>query len=125
MLQKYPEWTLGERYDNTCDITRYLYLLFTLNPEDIKSTQTVLLENKCEGKTNACSCLIELRKKAETTYVKTLTHKANILLVNNIKQYVNVYLNNRSFDFQTTIQNISTSFLRVTKAIDRLVPMCT
>jgi hypothetical protein len=125
ILQKYSELTLGERYDNICNIARYLYLLFSANDENIKTVQTVLLENKNGGQTNACSSLIQQRKEAESTYVETLTHKGNTLLVNNIKQYMNVYLDKRLFDLQTTLQNISTSFLRVTKAIDKLVPICT
>ena len=120
--KNYSNRSLLERYENVCNIAGYLYFLFVPEHENYKQSISATREKILKQE---CASLIEQRIENEVVYVNVVqTKRSNDLLVENINQYTNVYLNKRLMDLQSTIENIKAKLLRVTRAIEGIVKVC-
>lgn len=139
ILQRYNELTLGERHENLCNITRYIYGLFLKDQskEDKEKSEirtrntltnpTLLKLRKCPQLSahNLCTCQIKQGIENEANYVKNvITKRSNDLLKDNVTQFTNIYLANRLIDLEAIILEINKSLRNVERAVPKLTLSC-
>lgn len=115
-IKNYDNWTLWDKYNLACDISKY-----------ISESKLLLSTSKLSTKEyNSCKKLTSARINNETIYTKTLLmQKANILLWSNMKSYLNTYfVSNKLNALQDKVFNMSTSFAEVNNAVWQLIPEC-
>jgi hypothetical protein len=131
ILQRYDELTLGEKYENLCNISRYAYSLF--NPPSQTETTSKLLDRHQLTQQNCaqvnaydlCTCRIRQRIQSEAYYVEHVSiRRSNDLLAENITQFTNVYLTNRLLDLEDLLHKINASLRKVNRAVPQLTPIC-
>ena len=121
ILNRYEERTLGERYDNLCNVAGYVYFVFnTVNENMIAITETksmLLGSNVCSKATNS-------RIEAENHYIENMiVLKSNELLIRNVESYI-TYLDKRLRDLQDTMGKAKNSFFAVARKVPKLVQHC-
>ena len=115
-IKNYDNWTLWDKYNIACDISKYISENKILLPDSKLSTTEY----------NSCKKLTSARINNETVYTQTLLmQKANILLWSNMKSYLNTYfVSNKLTALQEKVFNMATSFAEVNNAVWQLVPEC-
>ncbi len=115
-IKNYDNWTLWDKYNLACDISKY-----------ISENKLLLSTSKLSTKEyNSCKNLTSARINNETVYTKVLLmQKANILLWSNMKSYLNTYfVSDKLNALQDKVFNMSTSFAEVNNAVWQLIPEC-
>lgn len=121
IVKNYEEWSLWERYVNACNLAWYIYAKFyqsSINVPSLLKTRWNLIKN---GE-NQCVKLVNQRLDAEKDYVKYVAiSKWNMMFTDNVDKYVNTYLWERLSNLEELIMNTKARFMRVMKAVPKLV----
>ena len=119
-FQNYDQWTLFDRYNNSCALSEYFYAL--LSPawkpsSDKTSTIRRIAQWYCNKAKNS-------QIARENYYVGLVAKRSsNLFLDNNIQWYI-WYLYERSNTLKDTWQKATDRFLDVIRAVPKLVKSC-
>jgi hypothetical protein len=96
-------------------------------------TITRLLETNQLNKKNCsalnandiCTCHVKQRIENETSYIKTVTiNRSNDLLTDNVTKFANEEFTRKLTNVEEMLQQTSTIFRRVNRAVPQLTPVC-
>ena len=100
-LSNYKDMTLYDRYNNRCEISKYIY-------EKLAPSNKILALKKDGTAVKKCKIITDARIEAEILYVKTLMmQKSNQILNENIQTYTNDYF------AKERLQNLRDSILKL------------
>ena len=118
-LKKYKDWTLYDRYSNSCALAEFFYALlgkwFTAS-----KTQTV---NRLSD-WNSCNIVIKKRIDGENNYVQLVARRASNQFMSNYLEWYISYMYERQQDLQKLWKDSTDRFLYVAKAVPCLQKKC-
>lgn len=121
ILEKYEDWTLGERYYNVCNISAFLYAFLYKSHPSVSSLSQTKWKLFLNGE-NQCLKIIDQRLDGEANYIELITiKKSNMMLTDSVNDYLNTYLWERLMNLEELIMNTKVRFLRVAKAVPKLI----
>lgn len=115
MIANYDKWTLYDRYENVCALSKYFYSL--LNQGKSTDKTKIFMENS----NWSCEKIVKAQIDAENQYVQLVSQRAsNLFLSNYIEWYVE-YLYSRWNEVKSQWKNITDRFLDIIRAVPQLV----
>ena len=118
-MKNYDKWTLYDRYNNVCAMTKYFYAL--LNYVNDNNDRWKVVDRLADW---ACERVVQSQIENENQYVQTvLQNSANLFMENYIEWYFQ-YLYDRSIKFKDTWRSAEDRWVDVIRAVPYLLKQC-
>lgn len=119
-LKKYNEWTLYDRYNNACALSRYFYWLLSLWSRSSEKNDLIW-----ETALNNCENFVINQINLENKYVMVVTERATNRFLSNYFDWYIAYMYDRQQRFEKLRIDSTDRWLDVFRAIPCLQKRCT
>lgn len=119
-LKNYKDWTLSDRYSNSCALAEFFYVLLSEWFAPASKTQTVhRLSNW-----NSCNIIIRKQIDGENKYVQLVARRASNLFISNYLEWYISYMYERQQDLQKLWRDSTDRFIDVARGVPCLQKKC-
>jgi hypothetical protein len=120
-MKNYKDWTLYDRYNNACALSKYFYWLLSLWSNTSETDKATIIRNTAN---NSCENFVKNQVRLESEYVSLVIKTSSTLFLTNYIEWYMSYMNDRQERFQKLWKDSADRWLDVIRAVPCLQTKC-